>query len=999
MQHFARDYGHQLADGSYELQTTFLSVSASIIYVGEFFGAILAAPINDRFGRKAVFACASVCIIAGAVVQVCSFSIDGVFYLGRILVGLGIGQFTATCLIYIADVAPGAIRGPALMMFQFMQSIAQFIGACVNQGTEGIDGTASYQVPMGLLCVLPLIMLVLLPFTPESPAWFMTQGKRDQAKYALVKINRSTTAYDPEFDLNVIDDQVRLDQELEAESIWTSLIRDPIERRKLFFACGAMFSQQICGIQFWYTYGVVFAQSIGVGEPFTINTIIYVVQIITVGCSVVLGNKVPRRANLLVCTLGSIISLVIVGGLGTTRDGDSFSRVVGILIVVFAFFNIIFYNFSIGTLSYTIASEMALGRNRNKITACAISVFFFTVWVMVFTSPYLYYDAALGPMLGFVYAGTSLVLLAYSWFCVGETTGRSNAELERFFADGIPVRSWGTHVWDDATTFSDVELKKPEKASEVEGSDLTTSQRKNLLCIHSLLLYSVAFNDLSWRPDVAVGGGAGTGGVDTAKKQCTDHRRIPRLLHNFLPLLLGRLIPPRRAITITITQSHCITLASEGALLSYSIHNNESIMSSFGKVYSYTDNPRTLAILAVAKANNLNIELVETIPGNGLSEDYLKLNKLGRIPTFEGADGYTLTECIAIAVYTYRHPLVTSQNEKTTLLGKTKQDYASILKWMSFANSELLPGLGGWFRPLIGRDPYNKKNVDDAQKATLANAKILEEHFLVNTYLVGERLTLADLFTVAMISRGFQYFFDKQWRDEHPSLTRWYETVYNQDIYSAVAPKFAFTEKALPNTAPKKEEKPKAEPPKKQEKKAAPKEVEDEEEEDKPAPKPKHPLDSLPKATFVLDDWKRKYSNEETREVALPWFWENVKFDEYSIWKVDYKYNDELTMTFMTSNLIGGFFARLEGSRKYIFGAASVYGVTNDSVVQGAFVIRGQEALPAFDVAPDYESYSFTKLDPTKAEDKEFVNDQWAWDKPIEVAGKKYEWADGKVFK
>jgi elongation factor 1-gamma len=57
----------------------------------------------------------------------------------------------------------------------------------------------------------------------------------------------------------------------------------------------------------------------------------------------------------------------------------------------------------------------------------------------------------------------------------------------------------------------------------------------------------------------------------------------------------------------------------------------------------------------------------------------------------------------------------------------------------------------------------------------------------------------------------------------------------------------------------------------------------------------------------VLDDWKRKYSNEETREVALPWFWESIKWDEYSIWRVDYKYNDELTQVFMTSNLIGEF--------------------------------------------------------------------------------------------
>lgn len=180
----------------------------------------------------------------------------------------------------------------------------------------------------------------------------------------------------------------------------------------------------------------------------------------------------------LVCTIGMIISLIAVGGLGTTRDADGgFSRGVGIGIVVFAYINIVCYNFSIGTLSYTIASEMAVGRNRNKITACALGTFFFTVWMMVFTSPYMYYDADLGPMLGFVYAGTSLLTLAYSWFCVGETTGRTNAELERFFSDRIPVRQWKTHVWaddysskleaekaDEGRVESVVEMGKPEKA-------------------------------------------------------------------------------------------------------------------------------------------------------------------------------------------------------------------------------------------------------------------------------------------------------------------------------------------------------------------------------------------------------------------------------------------------------------------------------------------------------------------------------------------------------
>ena len=229
---------------------------------------------------------------------------------------------------------------------------------------------------------------------------------------------------------------------------------------------------------------------------------------------------------------------------------------------------------------------------------------------------------------------------------------------------------------------------------------------------------------------------------------------------------------------------------------------------------------------------------------------------------------------------------------------------------MSFANQELLGAIAEWFRPLFGLGTYIKKNVEEAQKATLKATSVLEQHLLVNTFLVGDRITLADLFVCGLISRGFQFFFDKKWRSENPNVTRWYETIYNQPIYSAVVDKLNFIDEAIPNQPPKKEKEaaPKKEPTPKAAPKPKAKEVEeDEEEEDKPAPKPKHPLEALPKPTLVLDDWKRKYSNEETREVALPWFWENFNAEEYSLWKCDYKYNDELTMTFMSSNLVGMF--------------------------------------------------------------------------------------------
>lgn len=408
----------------------------------------------------------------------------------------------------------------------------------------------------------------------------------------------------------------------------------------------------------------------------------------------------------------------------------------------------------------------------------------------------------------------------------------------------------------------------------------------------------------------------------------------------------------------------------------------------FGKLYGVETNPRTIPLRVLAKINSLDLEFEKVV--FPVSEEYLKVNPVGKIPAFVGSNGFVLTECIAIAVY------FASQNEKTTLLGKTKEDYASILKWISFANSDFISTLSKWYLPLLGREPYNKKNVDAAIVSSKKVLSVFEQHLLHHTFLVTEKLTLADIFAAGIVGRGYELVFDPEFRAEFPNTSRWWETVVNQPYFKDAVGEKKFIDEAIKYTPPKKEEKkkeaPKAAAPKAEKKPAA----DEEEEEAAPAePKAKHPLDLLAKPTLILDDWKRKYSNEDTRSGALPWFWEHYKPEEYSLWKVDYKYNDELTQIFMTSNLIGGFFNRLEASRKHLFGAMSVYGESNNSIVSGAFLVRGQEALPAFDVAPDWESYEFTKLDPAKAEDKEFIEDQWSWDKDYQ--GKK--WADGKVFK
>ena len=196
---------------------------------------------------------------------------------------------------------------------------------------------------------------------------------------------------------------------------------------------------------------------------------------------------------------------------------------------------------------------------------------------------------------------------------------------------------------------------------------------------------------------------------------------------------------------------------------------------------------------------------------------------------------------------------------------------------------------------------------------------------------------------------------------------------------------------------PKAEEKPKEE--KKPKEKAKKEEEDDEDEPAEQEEKVKIPMDSLPPSTFVLDAFKRAYSNEET-SVAIEHFWKNFDSTGYSIWRMEYKYPEELRLIFMSSNLVGGFFQRVEKLRKYAFASIGVFGENNNNQISGLWVWRGQELV--FPLVSDWNvdspSYDFVKLDPEAESTKLTVKEYFEWKGDFaHLGGKKF--ADGKIFK
>ncbi|KAI1410239.1 glutathione S-transferase [Hypoxylon sp. FL1857] len=214
---------------------------------------------------------------------------------------------------------------------------------------------------------------------------------------------------------------------------------------------------------------------------------------------------------------------------------------------------------------------------------------------------------------------------------------------------------------------------------------------------------------------------------------------------------------------------------------------------SFGTIYTHELNPRTVAILAVANEQGLKLDLIYADKEKNREnyEQLLQINPLGQVPTFVGADGYVLTECMAIALY------ITSKSDTTTLLGSTRRDYFNIIKWMSLANSDLLPAAGGIVLPLIGRQVDGHKDLQSCLRSFHKDCRLLEDHLTKNKYLVGGQMTLADLFTVGMLKfpfmLGHKVLFIK-----YPRLGEWFSRVYETPMVKEVAGNLHFVDAPFP---------------------------------------------------------------------------------------------------------------------------------------------------------------------------------------------------------
>lgn len=386
--------------------------------------------------------------------------------------------------------------------------------------------------------------------------------------------------------------------------------------------------------------------------------------------------------------------------------------------------------------------------------------------------------------------------------------------------------------------------------------------------------------------------------------------------------------------------------------------------------------------LAAAAHANIPVEVKACSYGvENETRDFLNnCSPCGRYPVLQTNEGY-IFETNAIVRHFGR---LDASGQK--LYGGTPFEASQVDMWIDFSSTEI----DNANRPFLLNFFCGTPLPADALGAVEECLWGLENYLETRTFLVGERMTIAD------ISVGFSLQWVFRVNVAHAeALAKKFKNVYR--LYNTVMqhPKTLEVLKSQGATfgavkAPKEEKKQEKKP----EKKPAKKEEDDDDDMPKEEKKKPNPLDSLPPSDFVLDAFKREYSNTDTRTVAAPYFFEKFDSKGFTCFWCRYKYNDENKMQFMTANLVRGWFQRMEHTRKYAFGVALLVGEPTKHDIVAFWVFRGKGMPEIVQEVVDTELFEWEEIKNIESE-KAKITDYLCWEGP--TIGKPV--LEGKCFK
>jgi sugar porter (SP) family MFS transporter len=412
-----RDF-HGLTSFDKELLTSVLLVGAAI-------GALAAGRIADRIGRRPTVLGTAALFVLGVALAAASPSY-GVLIGARITIGLAVGSASMVVPLYIGEVAPPRIRG-ALVSFNQLAITAGILASYLVD--YGLASSQNWRLMFGLAAVPAIVMFTGMLFQRESPHWLIAQGREVEAREVLRRVR----------DEGGIEAEIAEVRELSARRSSVRELLNPAMRHVVVIGIALAVFQQITGINTIIYYAPTLLSSAGLGNSAALlaNVVNGAVNVLMTIVAIRLLDRTGRRPLLLSGTTGMAVGMVLVAltfaiGGNHLHGASAYLAIAGLLLYTGSF------AVGLGPVFWLLISEIY----PVKIRGQAMSVATMANWGanFVVTVSFLTLLSAIGNAgTFFLFAGLSVVALAYFHRQVPETKSRSLQDIER--ALGAPSGS------------------------------------------------------------------------------------------------------------------------------------------------------------------------------------------------------------------------------------------------------------------------------------------------------------------------------------------------------------------------------------------------------------------------------------------------------------------------------------------------------------------------------------------------------------------------------
>jgi sugar porter (SP) family MFS transporter len=400
--------------------------------------------ISDRIGRRYSLL-VGLAFVTGGIFGEVFATTRPAFLIGKLILGIGLGYYLTIGPLYCSEVAPVVLRGMITGGINFAIVIGQLLSNAVIKGFGDRDDRWAYRGPFAIQWLFVAILLIGIPFAPESPWHYVRRGRIEDARKTLERLHGTQVDVTPK--LAMIIRTVEEDAELSKAGRWiqcfrgTNLIRTTI-------SVGAFACQHLSGIVFVLGFSTYFFELAGIqtSHAFDLGVGVTACGVVGVMISWAAINTLGRRKLFVWGMIGMTIVLFLMGILDVVHTSAA-RWVQASCTVVYA----LIYQITIGCIAFALLGEVSTPSLRAKTVGLATACQAVFGTVMNIVVPYMVNPdkANLRGKVGFVFGGACLLGTVWSYFYIPELKGRTFQEIDILFQNKVSPRQMGKYDIED----------------------------------------------------------------------------------------------------------------------------------------------------------------------------------------------------------------------------------------------------------------------------------------------------------------------------------------------------------------------------------------------------------------------------------------------------------------------------------------------------------------------------------------------------------------------